>query len=446
VAIALCDVSGADDGRAAALVAAAQMAVAAEEVGLAPLLAPVGGSPEFAGVLPGPGGARLEVLLALGLAGETPRSGAATAAPAGVETLFAAAAPPRPPPDEGDGGDRVLLSFTEIAAATAGAEDLDEVLRMIARALGRVFPVDGAALGLVEEGAIVVREVLRRGRAVRREPERLPSDGTHLFGHVIQGGRPLWRNDVPSEVRFAESLPGTGMRSDMVIPLRARGRIIGAFQVACRRRYAFDPEDFEVLQRSADLTAVAVETQRLLQRTKRLSETDGLTGLANHQHALALLEQELEAARRSRRPLSLLMIDVDDFKRCNDQHGHPAGDEVLRHVAQLAARLLRRTDVVGRYGGEEFVVILPDAAAGGAAQAAESIRAEIERNPVPLPSGSTRLEVRVSIGAATFPDDARGPADLVAAADAALYRAKRGGKNRVCRAGEERAGRAPAIT
>ncbi len=431
VLVALCDMSDGGSGRAAAFLAAAQMALVAEAEGLASLVVPMSLPPGPLAALPLPAEGRLEAILALGM--PEPGGGRATmeAPPRGVQAFTAAAPPPRL---ERSGGEdqQVLASFMEIASATAGADDLDETLLAIARALGRLFPVDGAALGLADEDAVVVREILRRGEAVRREPQRLPADGSHLMGHVIRTGRPLLRNDVPAEVRFTESLPGSGMRSDMVIPLRARGRITGAFSVGCRRRHAFDPGDFEVLNRCADLTAVAVETQRLLLRTKKLAEIDGLTGVANHRHFLGVLDQEVEAARRSGRPLGLLMIDIDDFKRCNDTYGHPAGDEALHHVAQIVARLLRRSDTVARYGGEEFAAILPDSALEGARAAAETIRSEIERTPLALATSAHPLQMRVSIGVASLPADAATAEDLVAAADRGLYQAKHTGKNRIC--------------
>ena len=425
--IVLCDMSGGGPGRPAALLAAAQMALAAEEEGLAAAVVPVGG----AGVppdLPLPEGGRVEAIVAVGPAGSSP---APRPDPAGVGTYLAAPSPPRLA-SSGDGDRDALVAFMEIASATADAEDLDEILRTIARALGRLFPVDGAALGLLDEGAVVVREILRRGEAVRREPDRLANDGSHVMSFVLGSGRPLLRNDVPSEVRFKESLPQAGMRSDMTIPLRARGRIIGALAVASRRRHAYGTEDFRMLQKCADLTTVAVETQRLLLRTKKLAELDGLTGICNHRHFIALLDQEVEAARRADRPLGLLMIDIDDFKRVNDTHGHQAGDEVLHHVAQLAARALRRTDVVARYGGEEFAAILPDSTLEGALKAAESIRAETERSPLAHPTIPSPLYVKVSVGVASLPEDALTGSDLVAAADRGLYVAKRSGKNRVC--------------
>jgi len=142
---------------------------------------------------------------------------------------------------ESDGPERSLLdSVLEIAAATAGAEDLETVLETLARALGRLFPVDSAALALVDEGSLSLREVMAGATGARREPEYSEDDGAHLMSWVIRVGRPLWRNDLTTEVRFRETPGLAGMKSDMVIPLRARGRIIGAFRVACRRSHGFD--------------------------------------------------------------------------------------------------------------------------------------------------------------------------------------------------------------
>ena len=332
---------------------------------------------------------------------------------------------------------RILVSVLEIASATAGAENLDTVLETLARALGRLFPVDAASLALVEEGGLWVREVVARAAEARRDPEYPADDGTHLMSWVIKGGRPLWRNDTTTEVRFRETPGLVGMKSDMVIPLRARGRIMGAFRVACRRHHAFDPEDFELLQRCADLTAVAVETQRLLQTTRRLAETDGVTGVYNHRQSVVLLREALERARRDGRPAALLMIDIDHFKRFNDTYGHQAGDEVLRLVAQSVVRALRRTDVVARYGGEEFAAILQDADRAAAVALAERVRQAVETG-APTATGPPRgLQVTISIGVATFPADAMTPVELVAAADQALYQAKHEGRNRVRAAGPQ---------
>jgi len=383
---------------------------------------------------------RGELLIAIGSA--LPRDAAGTGeGTRGRSRDRAGAGPDSHAPGEGPGGTSpgLLMSFLDIAEAAAAAEDIDRLLETTARVLGRLFPVDGASLALREDGGIAVRAIRPDGNPGERapeiaEPRWLPDDPSHLFGWVMARDRPLWRNDISAELRFAESVPGDGMLSDMVIPLRARGRMIGAFRVSGRTRHAFEPEDFDILERCADLTAVAVENQRLLQRTRRLSEIDGLTGVTNHRHFVELLRQEVDRSSRGGRPLSLVMADIDDFKSINDTHGHPAGDAVLRHVAQVLAGLLRRTDVVARYGGEEFVAMLPEAGPEPAASIAETMRAEVERRSCSSTALERPLAVRISLGVASLPDDAGSVAELIAAADRGLYQAKREGKNRVRRA------------
>ncbi len=434
VLVVLC--GAAETAGPAAWMTAAQIALAAEEEGLAAVtLGPPGdGFVPPPAVIPG-ADQRVAMVLALGrpVAGRGVSDPVAPARRTGE--VFRAATPPPAFGGSPEGAEGMLASYMEIARASAGADDMDALVEQIARTLGRLFPIDGASLALAEEGGITVREILRRDEAVRCDPERLPADESHLFGWVMARDQALWRNDIDSEIRFSESLPAGGMASDMVIPLKARGRVIGAFRVSCLQHHAFDPEDFRSLQRCADLTAVAVDNRRLLLRAKRLSETDGLTGISNHRHFVELLGQEAERSRRVGRPLSLIMLDIDDFKRINDRYGHPAGDAVLTRVAQLVAGLLRRSDVVARYGGEEFAAILPDAGPEPAAAVAETVRSEVERRPIELPASGS-IAVRISLGVATLPDDADSAAALVAAADGALYQAKRSGKNRVCRAGD----------
>jgi diguanylate cyclase (GGDEF)-like protein len=419
-AAALFGVAAAEDhpeGSARCHMAAAQMALFAEEAGLeaaaiplrAPLLARLDGDAT-------PGGG-FHVLLALG-----PGSG----------LQQDAGALPGPAAAPGDGQAAVLLSLLEIAAATNASEDLDRLLESIASELGRLVPVDRADAAFVEDGVMHAAIIVPRDPAGRRTAvERLPVDDSHHLGYVLGSGRPLWRNDLGTELRFRETLPRGGMRSDMTIPLRARGQVTGALRVACRRRHAYEPEEFEVLSRLADVMAMAVENQRLLQVTRRMAEVDGLTGVCNRRHFQALLARETERALASGEPLSLVLADVDHFKQVNDRHGHPAGDSALQHVARILSRRPRRSDVVARYGGEEFAVLLPGTGAEVAKGLAEELRREIETAPAPIVPGAPPVTVTASFGVATLPDHAGREADLVAAADRALYRAKQAGRNRV---------------
>jgi diguanylate cyclase (GGDEF)-like protein len=171
----------------------------------------------------------------------------------------------------------------------------------------------------------------------------------------------------------------------------------------------------------------------MLEQFARQSHIDGLTGLANRRSFDDAFETQTTIAGRSKAPLSVLMLDVDWFKKFNDAYGHPRGDDALRAVAQaIAASLPRRTDIAARYGGEEFVVILPGTATAGAHAVAERIRETVERLAISH-SGSTYGRLSVSIGVATLvaEDRAGAPAALLARADAALYLAKAGGRNAV---------------
>jgi diguanylate cyclase (GGDEF)-like protein len=160
-----------------------------------------------------------------------------------------------------------------------------------------------------------------------------------------------------------------------------------------------------------------------------LSSADSLTGLRTRRFVDDVLALEFLRARRYRSPLTLAMADLDHFKQVNDKWGHPAGDAVLRHVATTLQELLRRTDLIGRYGGEEFLLLHPQSTASGAAALAERIREGVAALKVETPAGT--IGVTLSIGVAEYDRQMESPEDLIAAADRALYAAKRAGRNRV---------------
>ncbi|MFW6164149.1 MAG: GGDEF domain-containing protein, partial [Planctomycetota bacterium] len=157
---------------------------------------------------------------------------------------------------------------------------------------------------------------------------------------------------------------------------------------------------------------------------------DGLTNLYNHRHFVATLDTEIEKARKIDAPVSLIMADIDNFKRYNDTHGHPRGDVLLRQVAKILLENTRQRDIVARYGGEEFVIILPVTGRYGARRVAETIRAQIEQHPFHGEDQSG--PITVTLGVAVFPQDAATAEELIQQADDALYRGKDEGKNRVC--------------
>jgi diguanylate cyclase (GGDEF)-like protein len=179
---------------------------------------------------------------------------------------------------------------------------------------------------------------------------------------------------------------------------------------------------------------VSIENASLHETVERQAVTDELTGLANVRAFTSILDRELERGRRYETPLGLVLLDLDDFKLVNDTYGHQQGDEVLAQVAGVLRDLSRDLDAPARYGGEEMAVVLPQTDAEGAMLLAERMREAVERLHVPRVRGGGTLSVTASFGVASVPDSAADRESLIAAADAALYRAKRGGKNRVDRA------------
>ena len=208
---------------------------------------------------------------------------------------------------------------------------------------------------------------------------------------------------------------------------------MGVMSVA-REGKPFEAAERDVFRYLLGQAAVSIENIALHELVSQQAVTDDLTGLSNKRRFRDVLAKEAARAERFEHPLSLLILDIDGFKRINDTRGHIQGDEVLRRIARVLQAESRTIDEPARYGGEEFAIALPETALEGAAEVGERIRARIEREAVPATDGGDALTVTASVGVATIPISASDPDGLVRAADAALYEAKRAGKNRVCKA------------
>lgn len=221
---------------------------------------------------------------------------------------------------------------------------------------------------------------------------------------------------------------GISTEDDVCFPMTvAGGTPVGVLGI--RNAPALSSEDRKALGAAAALTAIAVRNVQLLLASREHSMRDGLTGWFNRAYALEAIEVELRRAKRGRSPVSIVMFDVDHFKLVNDQEGHLAGDALLAGVSRHLAQALRSTDIKCRYGGDEFLIILPDTPTLGAQQVAECLRKEIAT----LDAASNRaVAITASLGVATAAPGEWNPTTLVAQADAALYEAKHLGRNRVC--------------
>ena len=235
--------------------------------------------------------------------------------------------------------------------------------------------------------------------------------------------------DCQSQVVYTRNRNLAGMQSLLILPLLVREAAIGTLALAARRRDAFGPDVRPALQLLANQLAVALSNAASVARLEELATTDGLTGCYNKRYFHEELKSRLQAAQRFGRNLSLIIVDLDHFKTVNDTYGHHTGDVVIRELGQVLRRLKRETDVVARFGGEEFCVLCEETNTEGALLLAERVRQELEHTSFETELGT--LRVTASLGVATFPDHAHDKQQLFAAADRALYAAKHGGRNQV---------------
>jgi diguanylate cyclase (GGDEF)-like protein len=218
--------------------------------------------------------------------------------------------------------------------------------------------------------------------------------------------------------------------SSTFVSLATKGRASGVIVLASPEKDMFSEraeQTFDIISRHAN---IVIDYARLYERTKKLSITDGLTKVFNHRYFQEQLTREFSRSRRSGKPLSLILLDIDHFKRFNDTYGHQQGDTVLKELARVLQSNIRFCDVLARYGGEEFAIIMPDTEMEVCGMASERLREAVEKHSVP--GQDEELKVTISMGLSTTPSaEITSAAELISAADRALYRAKENGRNRV---------------
>ena len=261
------------------------------------------------------------------------------------------------------------------------------------------------------------------------ETVRIPL-GAGIAGRVASTGKPILVRDLEKELADAPRNRGHyRTRSLLSVPLVYRGETIGVLNMNNKKDDAlFTAGDLNLLTLLANQVAIAIQNARLHTRVQELAVTDGLTGLYNRVYFLNELQGEYRRARLNESALSVVLADIDFFKRVNDTHGHATGDEVLVTVSRLLRQGVRDRDVVARYGGEEFIVLLRGAPLHVAELVAERLRAAIEHAEFRVAD----LKVTASFGVASISERFADVDELVQAADAELYRAKQNGRNRVC--------------
>ncbi|MGB3939884.1 MAG: sensor domain-containing diguanylate cyclase [Candidatus Manganitrophaceae bacterium] len=326
-----------------------------------------------------------------------------------------------------------LSYFIDVGKALTSTLELKKILRVIMGTAQKMVRCDAWSLllndGEREEFYFELAKGISTGsmKRVRYKSSEGP------IGWVAQKGVPLVINDFSKETRFhrRDFFPHTGAKSVLSVPILSKKRVIGILQMINRNtRKPFEQYDLDLLMKLVDQAALAIERSSLYQKMSDLATTDDLTRLYNFRFLDQALSIEIKRSQRYGSSLSLIFLDMDHFKLVNDQHGHLMGSQVLIEVAHLLRKSLREIDIIARYGGDEFVVVLPETDAGAASRLAQRIRNTLRSHEF-LKKEGLSLHLSASFGIAGFPEHAKNKTDLIRLADQAMYKAKVMGRDKV---------------
>jgi diguanylate cyclase (GGDEF)-like protein len=326
---------------------------------------------------------------------------------------------------------RDLSALHNVGTTVSSTLKLEDLLSQVCHILKDTFGYSKIAILLVDFSQNDLELMVSLGYPdwVRETGRRVKIGAEGITGKVALTGEPLIINDVTSCQDYICIDQST--RSEMAVPLKLKSRVIGVINVESDKVNDFDRIDLNLLNTLSTQLAVAVENARLYEETEQLAVTDGLTGAYNHRYFQNFFDRELNRAKRYKHPLSLIMIDIDHFKKFNDTFGHQVGDLVLKTVTEVVRRQAREVDLVSRYGGEEFMLVLPETGKKEAVLLAERIRLAVKKEKLSDGTEKTFPGITISLGVSSYPENGSEKAELIDHVDKALYRAKAGGRDLV---------------
>jgi diguanylate cyclase (GGDEF)-like protein len=324
--------------------------------------------------------------------------------------------------------DKELTLVSRLSAIVTSSISVEEIFDGFANALKEVISLDYATIALVEEDWLRTLALFNQVEPIRQQSGQLiPYKGT-TTEWVVEHKKSLYESDLAQQKRFpsAEQYIRMGIRSIIHLPLIVKDGVIGSLILASCQPNAYNPKQIRLLEQVASQIATPIENSQLYAKAEQRSRIDELTGLFNRRHFEERLKEEIARHSRHGDVFSLFLLDLDNFKAYNDIYGHPSGDKLLNQIGRIIRSSIRSADQAFRYGGDEFVVILPQTSMDDAYVVAERVRrllvAEME---------AKEIAVTCSIGLASYPSDGVISGELVTTADTALYYAKHTGGNRV---------------
>jgi diguanylate cyclase (GGDEF)-like protein len=332
--------------------------------------------------------------------------------------------------------DRRLVLHKVSQAIVATKVDAEAIYKAIHQAAEQLMSTEAFVICMDNPSKECIEAVYLTDRSGRAK-NQVFSAGKGMSGYVIANGKSLIIHDMLEEeqnarqdgLEFIHFGSPEAIRSILMVPMWLGGEVIGAISAQSYQPHVYNEEDLALLEMLASYAAIALENSHLFNKIQRLAITDSLTDIYNRRHLFVLGQREFNRARRFKRPLSVIFIDIDHFKKINDHYGHRAGDQALILIARTIQDHIRDIDVVGRYGGEEFLLFIPEVDLNASRYIAERIRTSVEQ--ALRKSLYSKPPVTISLGVVELTDDTPSLSALVARADAAMYDAKRRGRNRV---------------
>jgi len=326
----------------------------------------------------------------------------------------------------------MLYDLHRLMQSAGGKE---QICKAVVSQIHSLTDCDNCTLFLLDRAHGTLEAKATKGRVVNLLDQMQFERGTGVSGWVAAKGRQVHISDLAQEPSLNIASVPPRVRSFAAIPMRVQNQIVGVINVSDGKPGQFSEDDCELLNLLAEQAAVVIEHSEEVHNLEIQALTDPLTGVANRRYFHKRLEEEIRRTRRYKHSLGMIMIDIDHFKKVNDQYGHATGDAVLQGLAVLLRQSVRDTEIVARYGGEEFALLMPLTNTDEAYAAAERIRKAVFAHAFTNLQGKV-IPITVSVGVASFPSDCRTVSELIEVADKALYAAKNGGRNQVRRTEE----------